>query len=70
MRYRGFELKPTEKHFPHAIVVRGVGIFRDDQCLAYAADMDLAKRTVDERLRRGLWKDPTAQEVKNQEATI
>lgn len=57
MRYRGFELKPAEKHFRHGIAVKGIGIHRDGQCLTYAADLDLAKRVVDERIRRGMWKE-------------
>lgn len=57
MRYRGFDLKPTERRFPHAVVVRGIGVFRGGECLAYAADQALAKRLIDERIRRGVWKE-------------
>ena len=57
MRYRGFDLKPVEKRFPHAILVRGIGIFRGGECLTYAADPELAKRLVDERIRKGMWKE-------------
>ena len=56
MKYRGFALKPVERRFPpHNLAVKGIGIFRENQCLTYAHDYDLARRVVDDRLKRGIW---------------
>lgn len=57
MKYRGFDMKPVEHEIPpHKIMVRGIGIFRGERCLTYAHDYELAKRTVDDHLKSGVWK--------------
>lgn len=60
MKYRGFVIRHVERTFLHGIVVKSMGIFRDgieDVCLSTAADVELAKGLIDERIKRGFWQE-------------
>ena len=63
MKYRGFVIKHVERTFLHVVVVKSMGIFKEgfeDLCLSTVADVELAKRLIDDRIKRGFWQEAEA----------
>ena len=56
MKYRGFVIKATTRKV-HGISQQGFGIFVNDNLLTMTENTLLAKKHIDDRVKRGIWKE-------------
>lgn len=56
MLYRGFEIDRYEGVTRIGAPLHGVAIKQGGKLLTVAADRELAKRHIDDRVQRGVWK--------------
>lgn len=56
MQYRGFDILPVEFRQANGKTTTSRGIFRNSRRITLAADGVLAKRVIDEKLKKGTWK--------------
>lgn len=56
MLYRGFEMGRYEGVTRTGAPLHGVAIRQNDKLLTVAADKDMARRHIDDRVKRGVWK--------------
>lgn len=50
--YRGYRLSPTVHRFQYGIEVSGIGVFDEARELVYVQSAELAKRWVDNLIKR------------------
>ena len=61
MNYRGFEIRPVSRNL-RGLTVRGYGIYLNDNLLTVAENTLIAKRHIDDRVKRGIWKEAKTDE--------